>query len=217
MASVLAVYTVSSNPINKVYTVSSENAYGDPDTRQKILTAAQEVIAEQGTSMSVKDVATRAGVSRQAVYLHFADRTGLVIAVVQQMDETLNLGSSIETIVACESGAELIKKTMKVHAAFNDAIDAVALILEGAQYEDEALGAAWRDRMRFRHGVHRAFAQRLAELGELSEEWTVDEAGDLFYATTLVGPWRELTRELGWSEDAYVQRMTSMLARALLT
>ena len=180
------------------------------------MASALEVITEQGSSLSLKDVAAQAGVSRQAVYLHFGDRTGLVIAVVQQMDETLNLRASIEKIMACESGTKLIETAMKVHAEFSEAIDAVALILEAAQYEDEALGTAWRDRMRFRHGVHRAFAQRLADLGELADEWTVEEAGDLLYAASLVGPWRELTRELGWSSDVYVQRMTSMLSRALL-
>lgn len=216
MPSLLTVYTVSSDPIKKVYTVSSANDYGDPDTRQRILAAAQELIAEQGSSLSVKDIAARADVSRQAVYLHFGDRAGLVIGVVQQMDEALNLGTSIEKIMACESGEALIEAVMKVHVDFSEAIDSVALILEAAQYEDHALGAAWRDRMQFRHGAHRAFAQRLADLGELSDQWTAEEAGDLFYATTLVGPWRELTRELGWSRDDYLRRMTLMLSRTLL-
>lgn len=195
---------------------SSESGYGDPETRERILTATQEAIATVGTGLSVKDVAARAGVSRQAVYLHFGDRTGLVIGLVHHMDETLDLATSVERIMAAETGADLIDATLEVHADFSAAIDNVAVILEAAQYEDEALGAAWRDRMRFRHQLHRQFAQRLADLGELDESWTVERAGDLFYAVTLVGPWRELTRELGWSRRQYIEATATLLKRSLL-
>jgi hypothetical protein len=90
-------------------------------------------------------------------------------------------------------------------------------MLEAAQYDDEALGSAWRDRMQFRHQVHRKIVQRIAELGELAESWTLDTASDLFYAVTLPGPWRELRREQGWTGSQYVDAMTAMLCRALLT
>lgn len=196
--------------------MSSGEAYGHSETRQKILAATLELIGEQGSALSVKDVAHRAGVSRQAVYLHFGDRTGLLIGLVRHMDETLDLGALIEKILAAPTGADLIRRTMQAHAGFSATIDNVALILEASQYEDDALGAAWRDRMQFRHQTHRAFAQRIADLGELANGLTVDEAGDLFYAATLVGPWRELTRELGWSQQQYVDGMTSLLQRALL-
>lgn len=196
--------------------MSSEGEYGHPDTRQRILAAALDVITESGSALAVKDVAERAGVSRQAVYLHFGDRTGLVVGLVRHMDETLKLGASIDTILAASTGAELIDRAVLVHAEFSAAIDAVALILETAQYEDEALGEAWRERMRFRHQLHRTFAQRLAELGALADHWGVSDAGDLFYAVTLVGPWRELTREVGWSKKRYVEQMSALLKHALL-
>ena len=196
--------------------MSSEYSYGDPKTRQRILEATRKLIAENGPALSLKSVADRAGVSRQSVYLHFGDRTGLVVGLVKHMDEELALGESMAAIFAAKSGAEMIERTMQVHADFSAAIDGIALILEAAQYEDEALGSAWRDRMRFRHEAHRAIAQRIADLGELAAGWTVEEAGDLFYATTLVGPWRELTRELGWTAEEYVDRMTRLLQRALL-
>ncbi len=68
----------------------------------------------------------------------------------------------------------------------------------------------------FRRQVHRKIVQRIAELGELADTWTNDTAADLFYAVTLPGPWRELTRELGWTGSQYVDGMTTMLSRALL-
>ncbi len=196
--------------------MSSDRTYGDPETRRRILEAARELIAERGSLLKLSEVAYRAGVTRQAVYLHFGDRTGLLVSLVQFMDEAVQLGESLAAIHEAPTSADLIERTMQLHSRFSEAIDPVALVLESAQYHDEALGTAWRDRMEFRHGVHRRLVERIADDGELAEGWSVETAADLFYAVTLPGPWRELTRELGWSADDYREHMTRLLQRALL-
>ncbi len=196
--------------------MSSQATYGHADTRERILAATQELVAERGSKLKLSDVADRAGVSRQAVYLHFGDRTGLLLALVRKMDETLELGESLAHLFQAETGADVIARTMALHGRFSASIDPVASMLEAAQYDDEALGGAWRDRMRLRHRVHRKIVQRIAELGELEQEWPAEAAADLLYALTLPGPWRELTRELGWSQSQYVDAMTRLLGKALL-
>lgn len=194
----------------------SSDKFGDPGTRDRILDAAQQLIAERGAGVKLREIAEQAGVSRQAVYLHFGDRTGLLVALVQRMDESLHLAEALEHIHAASDSEELLDRAMEVHADFSAAISPVALVLEGAQYHDEALGTAWRDRLRYRHQVHRSFVQRIAEDGDLAPEWSIDAAADLFYAVTLPGPWRELTRELGWTREQYVSEMSALLRRALL-
>jgi hypothetical protein len=59
--------------------------------------------------------------------------------------------------------------------------------------------------------AHRMIVQRIAEEGRLADGWTVEDAGDLFYTVTMQSPWRELTRELGWSSERYAERMTKLL------
>ena len=196
--------------------MSSDRSYGDPETRRRILEATRGLIAERGSDVKLSEIADRAGVSRQAIYLHFGDRTRLLVALVQHMDDSLNLGESLAHVREASDGGELIERTMELHSSFSAAIDSVALVFEAAQYDDEALGSAWRDRMRFRHQVHRDLVKRIADHGDLADEWTTDTAADLFYAITLPGPWRELTRELGWTADEYVEGMTTLLHRALL-
>ena len=196
--------------------MSSQTAYGDPETRERILVTTHALVAERGAKLKLGEVADRAGVSRQAVYLHFKDRAGLLVALVQHMDKSLALSESLSHIFQAQSGLEVISRTMTLHSNFSAAIDSVALMLEAAQYDDEALGVAWRNRMQFRLQVHQKIVQRIAELGELADGWTHDTAASLFYAATLPGPWRELTRELGWSGSQYVDAMTTLLSRALL-
>ena len=70
--------------------MSSEAAvYGDPATRRRILQAAWELLEQRGAGVRLVDVADRAGVSRQAVYLHFGDRSGLLVALVDFIDVSL--------------------------------------------------------------------------------------------------------------------------------
>jgi AcrR family transcriptional regulator len=56
-------------------------------TRLRLLEVTRRLVAERGAGIAMADVARAAGVSRQAVYLHFTSRASLFVAVVRQMDE----------------------------------------------------------------------------------------------------------------------------------
>lgn len=195
---------------------SGSDRYGDPETRRRILQATREVLTELGPDLRVSHVAAAAGVSRQAVYLHFGDRTSLLMALLQHMDETLDLGPALQHIYEARSGGEVLHRTMQLHSTFSAAIEPVASVMESAQHHDEALRAAWRDRMAYRRQAHRRIVERLHELGDLADGLPVGVASDLFYAVTLPTVWREVTQELGWSSDEYVDRFTAFLRNALL-
>ncbi|MEX2421766.1 MAG: hypothetical protein WD670_08115, partial [Actinomycetota bacterium] len=64
--------------------------------------------------------------------------------------------------------------------------------------------------------AHRAIIQRIADDGRLADGWTIDAAADLFYTVTMQGPWRELTRELGWTPEQYAENMLRLFRRSLL-
>lgn len=61
-----------------------------PSTRSAVLDAALTVLGNQRLSrLSLEQVATTAGVSRQTVYRHFGSRAGLIEAVVVREEERL--------------------------------------------------------------------------------------------------------------------------------
>lgn len=161
-------------------------------------------------------MAAKAGVSRQAIYLHFGDRTGLLLAIVRHMDETLDLGSKLAHVRAAQDGAELLERAMRLNTRFWSAVFPVARILEAAQNDDPALGSAWRDRMKFRQQSFLGMTEQIASLGDLSSAWDINEAAAVLYATAYLDTWRELTLHLGWTEDEYVAAMTRLLRQALL-
>lgn len=191
-------------------------SYGDPETRTRILAVTWDLVADQGSSLKLSEVAERAGVSRQAVYLHYGDRNGLLLALVNHMDETLDLGTSLAHVQAAPTGDELLERAMQLNTDFWTAVCPVAQVLEAAQHDDEALGAAWRDRMGLRQMAFGMMIQRIADLQELAAEWSMEEASALLYAVAHFDTWRELTHQLRWTDDHYVEAMTLLLRRALL-
>jgi AcrR family transcriptional regulator len=196
--------------------MSSAGPYGDPDTRERLLQAAWELVIKQGPGLRLADVATRAGVSRQAVYLHFGDRAGLLLALLAWGDQAFKLGDLLARVNEAPTGVEALERMVEVHAAYSPRIDALARVLEAHQYQDPAVSAALRDRLDFRRAAHRAVIARIAAEGDLANGWTVDTAADLFFAVTMPSPWRELTGTCGWSAGQYATRMSQLLRRTLI-
>lgn len=192
------------------------DSYGDPRTRQRILETTWRLMEEQGASLRLGDVAQAADVSRQAIYLHFGDRTGLLVATVTYVDEALGLGDLVRPVREARTGLEALEHMVEVHSRYNGEIDSVARVLEADQHRDPALAAAWRDRMEGRRSAHRQIIQRIADEGHLAPGWTVESAADLFHVLTMPGPWRELTKSLGWSARRYADHTLRLLREGLL-
>ena len=58
------------------------------DTRTRILNACHTLlVSDTGASTRMSDIAKAAGLSRQAVYLHFKTRAELLIALTRHIDE----------------------------------------------------------------------------------------------------------------------------------
>jgi AcrR family transcriptional regulator len=199
-----------------LYVMSSNRDYGDPGSRERILRATWDSLLEAGPEIRLADVAELAGLSRQAVYLHFGDRAHLLVEVLAWADQTLELGALLAGVREAESGVEALERMVDAHAAYSPRIDVVARALEAEQYRDEAVAAALRDRLDFRRAAHREVISRLAAEGALAEGWTIDSATDLFAAVTMLGPWRELTQACGWSAEDYAERMSTFVRRALV-
>ncbi|MFC0681176.1 TetR/AcrR family transcriptional regulator [Lysobacter korlensis] len=187
-----------------------------PSTRERILRAAWAAIESRGAETRLSDIADEAGVSRQAVYLHFRDRPGLLLALVEFMDGELGVGAMAAHVFAAESGTEMLERAVALNATLSPSIDGVARVLEAAQSTDEAMAAAWRSRMDKRRAGHRAIVQRIADEGRLAPGWTAEEAADLVSVTLLPSAWRELTQHLGWSAEQYRERTAQFLRGAFV-
>ena len=72
------------------------------------------------------EIAKAARISRQAVYLHFADRAELLVELVRHLDGKLGLEADIRRIREAASGADSIREMVAMQARRNPALWAVA-------------------------------------------------------------------------------------------
>lgn len=161
-------------------------------------------------------IAGRAGISRRAVYLHFATRTELLLALVAHVDEKGGLAERGRRVREASSGTEALDEFVALNASYNPEIDGVARALERARDVDDAAAAAWQDRMSRRRKACRRIARRLDNEGALSQGWSVDAAADLIWTMTNIPVWRDLVRDRRWSQRRYEDRIREVLRAALV-
>lgn len=196
-----------------VYTMSRKNL----DTREKILQASAELLVDQqGNGVRMGDIAKRTGVSRQAVYLHFATRTELLIATTKFIDEQLQVDKRLEPSRQAKTGSERLNLYIEAWGNYIPEIYGVAKALMNAQDSDEAADAAWKERMEAMKDGCRAAIEALHKDGNLSPDLKPKEAIELLWAMLSVRNWESLVQECGWSNKKYVDRLKLMAKKTFV-
>lgn len=195
--------------------MSSTRRFGHITTRTQILDATWQLIEEYGKSPSLVAIAQKAGVSRQAVYLHFGDRTGLLVALIEHMNLQLGKESRVREIFDAPTGLEVLDRLVDGLSVFTARVDKVARVFEVEQYQDDAVAAAWRNVMSSRREQVREVIRRIAKDKQLAAVWTIASATDLCHCILMPGQWRELVHHLGWSPKRYAKHVKALLRRGL--
>ncbi|WP_449061661.1 TetR/AcrR family transcriptional regulator [Planomonospora algeriensis] len=184
-------------------------------TRSRILETARRLVAEQGPRVSMADVARAAGISRQAVYLHFASRASLLVAVVRDMDERDGIRAHCEKALTAEEPVEAFRAFLRVWLRYAATIHPVASVLLASRRDDPDAAAAWNDRMDELHEGFLLAAHRLGTAGRLRPGLTPDVAADLAWAMASVPVWEQLTIDRGRSADEVEEHLVGAVIAAL--
>lgn len=185
----------------------------DPDggTRERILASAWKIIDEKGeAAATMKAVAKLAGVSRQAVYLHFADRSHLLSSLSDYVDEMMGLRGWMKDVEALEGGAQMLRRIAETRAKRSRVMASLVRSIESDRFRDEAAAAAWRRR----HDLNIAWmantvVRRLAAEGEVHPSWDHKQAATLLVTLFSFRAWDDLTQACDWPEETYVEILTS--------
>lgn len=187
--------------------MSSQN----PTTRDRILQAAMELLeASQGQGVRMGDVAKRAGITRQALYLHFATRAELLVAVTHYLDGLKDTDKRLAPSRAARSGVERLDAFIEAWAAYIPEIYGVGKALLAMRDTDEAAAGAWDQRMQdMREGCEAAIKALQADR-TLSTDHTAIQATDILWTLLSVRNWEQLTIDCGWSQKKYVKTLKSL-------
>lgn len=176
------------------------------DTRTRILEATVQMLEEQhGRGVRMSDIAKAAGISRQAVYLHFPSRADLLIAATRFLDDILDIDRRLAPSRAAKTGVERLALYIECWGNYIPEIYGVSKALLLTQDTDDAAAAAWKDRMLAMRDGCRAAIEALHSDGTLAAGWTPEKATDVLWTMLLVPNWENLTGECGWSKEEYVR------------
>ncbi|MEM9206319.1 MAG: TetR/AcrR family transcriptional regulator [Pseudomonadota bacterium] len=187
------------------------------DTRKRILDTTWKLLeTEPEKAVRMADIAKAAGLTRQALYLHFPKRSDLMIATVRHLDEVYDVDTRLIPSRTASSGRERLAAFIEAWGNYIPLIYGVAKALMAMKDTDADVNAAWTDRMTaVRHGC--AAAVNAIEVdGALPRSLTPDEATDILWALLSISTWEQLTQTSGWSQDAYLKHMTSLAHTALI-
>ncbi|MEP3278061.1 MAG: TetR/AcrR family transcriptional regulator [Stappiaceae bacterium] len=175
------------------------------DTRTRILKTVWKLMEEnRGQGVRMSDIAKAAGVSRQAVYLHFDDRADLLIATTHYMDEVLGVEKLLEPSRTALDGESRLREFIIAMAHHYANIQGMAQALLAIKETDAEARIAWDERMEaIRHGCGAAIDMIESE-GRLVQGWTKDVATDLLWSLLSFESWDRLINGCDWKNDEYV-------------
>ncbi len=181
-------------------------------TVEALLNAARALLESQGfEAMTMAAVADGAGVTRRAVYLHFASRAALLAALFEHVKEAEGFAESVAPVWSAPDAVTALGEWAAHTARFTPRILTVARTMERVQRDDPDAASHRALVARGRLGDCRRLVVWLAKEGRLADRWTVDDAADMLMALISLSVVETLLVERRWSRSRFVDHVTALL------
>ena len=161
-------------------------------------------------------VAERAGVSRRAVYLHFASRTELLTELFGYVSEQEGLAASLQPVWQAPDAPAALEEWACHLARFHPRVLAVACAIQRVRRVDPDAEAHWQLVMADQQACCQRLAAWLAREQRLAPPWTVRTAADMLWALMSYELLEELLVDRGWSPRRYRTHLAALFKSTFL-
>lgn len=187
------------------------------ETKKRILQSAWDLLeAGQASKVRMSDIAKQAGISRQALYLHYPNRADLLIATTRYIDEVKNTDARLVASRTAKSGKERLDAFVEAWGNYIPEIYGVAKALRAVRETDKEADLAINNRMQaVREGCEAAI-KALAKDGDLKADLSQKKATDIYWTLMSINNWELLTLECGWSQKRYIETMKEICRASLV-
>jgi AcrR family transcriptional regulator len=184
-------------------------------TRARIVDAARELLPT-GATVPVDAIADRAGVSVQTLYSHFGSKRGLLLAVIDSVQQDAGLYADFELVWSSPDGETALRRMLEATIRIWDGAWAIVEFAERARRVDPEIQGHLREVDGYRRSNLVSIAERLAVEGRLRARRDVATAADLAFALSLPAVYEELAVVRGWPLDRAVSAVTESVVTALV-
>ena len=187
------------------------------NTKSRILEVTWRLLESGNKAIRMADIAKAAGVSRQALYLHFPNRAELLVATTRHIDKVKNVDARLARSRSASSGVERLHAFVDAWGGYIPQIHGISVALRAMRDTDKEAAAAWEDRMQaVRQGCEAAVLAILQD-GYLKEGITEITGVDLLWTLLSVENWERLVLECGWSQSEYEQTLKKIAEVSLMS
>lgn len=181
-------------------------------TRRTILETTWKLLRTVGAHVGMAEVASAAGLSRQAVYLHFPSRTSLMLELVDFVSREVGGADLFAHALEAPTARKALDASLVASARYHARIHEVALAIDVARHTDEAAAAAWQNRMAGRRRSIKQLVANLDKEGALRPPWTLDDVVDAIGAISSARTYDDLVIERRWSLARYERFLVASVA-----
>ncbi len=188
------------------------------ETRGRILASARRLFVERGYGQATMEaIAEEAGVAVQTIYAALGSKKTILMALLDEMAAEADL-SGMNAAVAAAAGdpRRQLRERVAFTARFYDRGADLIRIARSVSGVEPDLREMWAEGEGRRHRAATTLVGEWAEAGVLAPGVTPEEATDLLWALGGPDTFRLLATERGWGVERFVDRITSLLADALL-
>lgn len=195
------------------------------ETKERILKAAWDLLEQDETAtggqavrpaVRMADIAKAAGISRQAVYLHYQNRADLLVATTRYIDVKKEVDDMLVPSRMAATGKERLRAFILALGNYFPEIHKVIRALMVMAPTDAEAAAAVADRTgAMRHGCEAA-VRDLKRDGDLAPGLAPKQATDLLWTLLSVQTWEQLTQQCGWPQKRYIEVITETAEKMLV-
>jgi AcrR family transcriptional regulator len=208
---------VKFHPLEGDVALAQQNARGRR-TRLALLAAARTLVEREGLpALTMASVAEHAGVTRRSVYLHFTNRTELITALYEYVNETAELAESLKLVWQAPDAATALDAWAHHVARCHTQLIPFGRAFQRVRGVDPDADHYWNLVMRQWRRYCRRLAEWLAGEARLNPPWTVATAGDMLWALMSFDVLEALVVDRRWSRKRLARRLSVLLQSTFVT
>ena len=186
-------------------------------TRGEILIVARRLFAQRGyAATSINDIAEEADVAVQTIYARLGSKRGMLIALIDLIDQEAGVELLAEQVRSAATPAETLSAGIRLTRVFQERCgDIIGALFSATGAEPELADAVAEGQRRHREGA-RITIDRILHLDGLRDHEHPERAQALLALSTSHEAWRELIQSYKLDWDDAEAWLTDALDRALL-
>ncbi|MDP3891830.1 TetR/AcrR family transcriptional regulator, partial [Nocardioides sp.] len=173
-------------------------------TRSALLAAARQILESDGfDALTMSGLASLAGVTRRAAYLHFESRADVVDALFSHIAETEDLHGSVGRVWAAPDSVAALEEWAQHFTRYHSKVLPVDRAVHRVHHNDPDASQHRRKVLAAKSANCRRIAEWLEREGRLAEPWTVDTATDMLLALATSDVMETLIVYRRWSKRRF--------------